>query len=249
MNKNSIKWNIIKLHETDSTNNYARELIRHKKADNGTLVITGFQSNGRGMQGNTWESESGSNLTFTIILYPDWIKAEELFYISKFISLSLFDFLKTYTKDVTIKWPNDIYVGNKKIAGILIENEIIRNRINHSMIGVGLNVNQKKFSKEIKNPVSLTTLTGKTYNLDETLNLLLICIELRYHELKSKHFAKIAADYLDQLYRFDRLSNYETEHGHIKGRIIDIGQSGELVLCTEDGKIVSYMFKEIKFVE
>jgi BirA family biotin operon repressor/biotin-[acetyl-CoA-carboxylase] ligase len=249
MNNNIINWNIVKLDQIDSTNNYAKELIRHKKAGNGTLVITGFQSDGRGMHGNTWESEPGSNLTFSIILYPDWIKAERLFYISKFISLSVFDFLKTILTDVTIKWPNDIYAGDKKIAGILIENEIIRDSINYSVIGIGLNVNQDHFTKKTSNPVSMKILTGKLFNLDELLNGLLTCLEKRYEELKSENYAKIATDYLNHLYRFDKLYDYKTEQGIIKARIIAVGRSGELVLCTDDSKIVSYMFKEIRFVD
>src|SRR5680860_150521 len=156
--------NIIVLKDVESTNNYANQLIL-SNAEEGTVVLAQFQKKGRGQQGNQWESQSGKNLLASIILYPKFLKAGNQFLISKMVSLGLVEYLRHEVRDVSIKWPNDIYIGNKKIAGILIENAIKGRNLFSTVIGVGLNLNQKNFLSDAPNPVSLYQLTGKEYNI------------------------------------------------------------------------------------
>jgi BirA family transcriptional regulator, biotin operon repressor / biotin---[acetyl-CoA-carboxylase] ligase len=131
--------NFIFLNEVESTNNYANQLVLSKAAEHGTVVLAQYQKKGRGQQGNFWESEFGKNMLASFIIFPQFLIAAKQFYISKIVSLALVDFLKTETNEVSVKWPNDIYIQNKKIAGILIENSVKGVNVSSSIIGIGLN--------------------------------------------------------------------------------------------------------------
>ena len=129
--------NLILLNEVESTNNYANQLVLSKAAEHGTVVLAQYQKKGRGQQGNFWESEFGKNMLASFIVFPQFLSAAKQFYFSKIVSLALVDFLKTETNEVSVKWPNDIYVRNKKIAGILIENSIKGSNLSSAVIGIG----------------------------------------------------------------------------------------------------------------
>ena len=131
------------------------QLIKNTEVAEGTVVLAKEQTSGRGQVNNTWESSYGDNLLMSIVLYPEFLHAGNQFLLSKFVSLAIVDFLSYYLENVTIKWPNDIYVGNKKIAGVLIENSLRGAFISSSVVGIGLNVNQTEFSSSIPNPTSL----------------------------------------------------------------------------------------------
>ncbi|MBK6281348.1 MAG: biotin--[acetyl-CoA-carboxylase] ligase [Draconibacterium sp.] len=158
--------NTIFLTEVESTNNYANQLVLSKAAEHGTVVLAQYQKKGKGQQGNSWESEPGKNLLASIILFPDFLSAAKQFYLSKIASLSIVDFLKTETSGITIKWPNDIYIDNKKVAGILIENAIKGHNLSSSIIGIGLNLNQELFVTDAPNPVSLKQVSTKDYEIE-----------------------------------------------------------------------------------
>ncbi|NOR75354.1 MAG: biotin--[acetyl-CoA-carboxylase] ligase [Draconibacterium sp.] len=246
MNKLSKK--IIVLNEVDSTNNYANQLVLSKAADEGTVIMTQFQKKGKGQLGNSWESESGKNILATLILYPRFLNAGKQFLISKIVSLSLVEFLKNETDDVSIKWPNDIYVGNKKIAGILIENSIKGNTLFSSLLGIGLNLNQIKFLSDAPNPISLKQLTGKEYVVETVVSEISESILKWYKRIKTGGFSKIDSEYFYHLFRNGEWTKYSKDGNVFEARIIGIGKFGQLQLEVKDGSINEFMFKEIEFV-
>jgi BirA family biotin operon repressor/biotin-[acetyl-CoA-carboxylase] ligase len=142
-----------------STNSHAAHLLKNNDLPEGTIIYTNYQSAGQGQIGKRWESEDDKNLLISIVLFPSMINPDDQFYISMIVSLGICDFLRRYIPVCSIKWPNDIYVNNDKIAGILIENSILGNQIENTIAGIGLNVNQDKFYSDAPNPVSLSSLS------------------------------------------------------------------------------------------
>jgi len=238
--------NIIHLTETESTNQYLSTLQRKERPEEGTIVVTDFQTAGKGQTGNSWESETGKNLTFSIILYPDVIEAHEQFIISQLISLAIIDTLKPIINDVSIKWPNDIYVGDKKIAGILIENVLSGKHIESCIIGIGLNVNQEIFSSTAPNPVSLKQLTNKHFDLSILLEDIRNNIFTRYLQILNEDSATIFSEYFKNLYRKEGYHTYKTEKDTFEAKINAVLCSGQLVLETKEGKVLNFSFKEVQ---
>src|ERR1035437_3889646 len=197
---------IFKIDQVDSTNSHASTLL--SGIPEGSIVWALDQPQGRGQGTKRWESEPGKNLTFSIILHPTWLLPEDQFYLSKVISLAVSDFIALFTDNVSIKWPNDIYVGNGKIAGILIENSIEGQSIVQSIAGIGVNINQQTFSTYVPNPLSLNQLTGNEFDLGEMLDILSDLIAYRYLLLKKKEFKTIDENYHHALYRLNQMANY-----------------------------------------
>ena len=240
--------NFIFLNEVDSTNNYANQRVLTKAADEGTVVLAQFQKAGKGQKGNTWESEPGKNLLASFILRPVFLKAADQFYISKIISLSIAELLQSKTKDITIKWPNDIYAGNRKIAGILIENSVLVPNIETAIAGIGLNLNQEIFVSDAPNPVSLKQLTGKDYEIQQFADDLFLAIEKWYRKLQSGKLSEIDTVYHESLFRMKEWANYSADGKTFEARITGTGQFGQLQLEHPDGKITEHFFKEVEFV-
>jgi len=238
---------IIRIQELGSTNNYAAAQLLTKSLPEGVVFLADSQVDGRGQGDNKWESEPNKNLTFSILLYPNFLKIDRQFLISKTISLGIADYLKEQTSLVSIKWPNDIYIGKRKVAGILIENSIRNNIFSSCIVGIGLNINQIKFTGDAPNPVSLSLITGKIYNLDETLVELCLKINARYLQLRSLKSSQIDDDYAQMLYQLDDWSIYKDENDEFEGRIIGVDQSARLMIETRSGKINKYNFKEVVF--
>ena len=238
---------IYRIAQTESTNNYAATQLLTNSLPDGAVIITDSQIDGRGQGLAKWESEPGENLTFSIVLYPNFMEVGNQFELSKVISLGVFDFLSAFTTDVSIKWPNDIYIGNGKVAGILIENSIRVNKISSSIIGIGLNINQQFFRGDAPNPVSLGQITQETYDLDELLAQLCEKIDFRYRQLAENQILKIDTDYAAILYRRDLWAHYSDENGDFEGRILGVDQIGRLQIETRLGKINRYQFKEVTF--
>lgn len=192
---------IIKIKETDSTNHWLKEQSEKQVLDEGTTVAAEFQTAGKGQRGNCWESEAGKNIICSMILYPQFLPVRLQFVLSEAIALGLKDALEQYFRPVEIKWPNDIYYGDKKIAGILIENEVTGQVIEKSIIGVGLNVNQEQFSSVAPNAVSMKQILGKETDLDALSEEMVNAVLSRYDILKAGNFALIVSDYHGSLYR------------------------------------------------
>ncbi len=226
--------NLVELESTDSTNNYALKLLREKQPFEGTAVRTFRQTVGRGQRQKQWESEDLSNLTFSVIYYPVFLSVTRQFQLSKAVALGVADFVKSIVKSekVKIKWPNDIYVGDKKVAGILIENSVSQNKISSSVIGIGLNVNQTSFSAEIPNPVSLKTITGKELDLEKCFMELCVSLEVRYMQLKGGKEKLIDDDYHSALYRLNEKREFIIENKNAISEIVGVNDEGKLKLKT-----------------
>jgi len=240
---------IIKINSIDSTNNYAQELIKSKNTDaNGTVIIADYQSAGRGQVENKWESENGKNLLISIVLYPQNLEAINQFILSKFVCLSIINYLKNKNITAQIKWPNDIYVNNKKIAGILIENSIQGNLIKHSIIGIGLNINQINFSETLKNPISLANILNIQSNLSLELDFLLKEFNILNEKLQILDFKYFDKMFLNNLYKLNIISNFKNETEIFEAKIIGITNFGQLLLERKNKSREIYNFKEIEFL-
>lgn len=233
---------------TGSTNSYASWLLKSRHVSEGTIIHTNFQSAGRGQKENRWESEDGKNLLLSVILFPVMVRPEDQFILSNFISLGICDFLKTLVPDCKIKWPNDICIGNDKIAGILIENSIISNSIIHSIAGIGLNINQEEFPEELPNPVSVKILTGKEYDLGFCLEKLAGFLDLRYKKVISGSWDELRNEYNSSLYHLNQWSRFKSENGIFQGRILLVTDAGCIRIEERNGFIREFRFKEVEFI-
>ncbi|MCU0473099.1 MAG: biotin--[acetyl-CoA-carboxylase] ligase [Bacteroidales bacterium] len=231
-----------------STNTQASRLLKEKVQQEGTVVYTDFQTAGRGQTGNKWESGKGKNLLFSIMLYPDTILPEDQFMISMSVSLGICDFLDSHLEGATIKWPNDNYVKNDKIAGILIENSIMGDKIESCVTGIGLNINQVTFPTEIPNAVSLKKVTGKEYTPDQCLNEVLSRLDFRYRQLLYDDRAMIRSEYVSRLYRLNEWHLFRRKGSIFSGRITDVLSSGKLIIEENTGKMSEFGFREIEYV-
>jgi BirA family transcriptional regulator, biotin operon repressor / biotin---[acetyl-CoA-carboxylase] ligase len=231
-----------------STNTHATDLLKKIDLPEGTIVYTNYQLAGRGHTRNKWESEDSKNLLISIILLPSFIKPEDQFHISMVISLGICDFLMRYIPDCSIKWPNDIYVNNDKIAGILIESSLTGNRIEFTIAGIGLNINQEKFQSSAPNPVSLNQLTGESYDLPSSLEKLSGDLDKRYKQLIGGNYGEIKRDYVSKLYRLNEWHEFRDKNGKFMGRVLTIGDYGRLIIGRQNGEISEYSFKETEFI-
>lgn len=239
----------IHLNETNSTNSYLRELImREKEQPEGTVVITDYQTAGRGQKGNSWESERGKNLTFSILLHPNHIPPGKQFILSQLISIAIVGVLKKYDRHFTIKWPNDIYWKEKKIAGMLIEVDLTGSSLSNAIIGIGININQRHFKSDAPNPVSLTQITGKEHNLSELLEKILDSIVDAYNKYSPDNEEEIRQKYMALLFRNKGVYPYLYGEEIFNASIEGIEPNGQLILKKENGSIHTFAFKEISFV-
>ncbi len=236
------------LNAVESTNNYANQLVLSKAAEHGTVVLAQYQKKGKGQQGKSWESEPGKNLLASFIFFPQFLPAANQFYLSKMVSLALVEFLKTETDEVSIKWPNDIYIQNKKIAGILIENSVKGRNLSSAVIGVGLNLNQEEFVSDAPNPVSLKQITGKDYNVNMVAEVISDYICIWYEKIRVGGFNEIDSTYFNQLFRANEWALFAKHGESFEAKIIEIGECGQLILEERNGTISKYMFKEVEFV-
>ncbi|MHC1778994.1 MAG: biotin--[acetyl-CoA-carboxylase] ligase [Bacteroidales bacterium] len=242
----------IKWYDTiDSTNSEA--IRQFEQCDDFTVYAAKYQTGGRGQKGTKWESETGKNLTFSLIIKPSNLKARTQFVISQIVTVGLKNYLNSAGIDAKIKWPNDIYVGDRKICGILIESFLSGDRLSGSVIGIGLNVNQRAFLSDAPNPVSMSIITGKEYNLEDELQELTNHINNLYNNYIINSIDgdnTLEKEYLNSLYRRDAWFNYEdVATGEVFcARIKGIDRSACLILERENGMRKSYSFKEVKYI-
>lgn len=240
---------MISLDETASTNAALKLLQQKEPLLEGSWLKANFQTNGRGQMGNTWFSGKGYNLLFSFLLYPRFVIVKEQFVISRIVSLALKKVLDQYLDNITIKWPNDIYWKDKKIAGMLIENSLMGQQIEYTIVGVGLNVNQDNFPSDLPNPVSMSQITKSDYNKDELLTFFFREFFLLYRSLQNNGKQNIEQEYVQYLYRSDSYHWYEDKSGRFKGKIINVLPSGHLVVTTHQyNEERTYAFKEVAFI-
>ena len=232
-----MEYKIIHIEETDSTNRWL------KAHGEGTMVVVAdYQTAGKGCGTNSWESERGKNLTFSMLIHPTDIPASQQFRITEVVSVALCEVLEQYIGDVSIKWPNDIYMGDKKICGVLIENRLQGNVIVDSIIGIGLNVNQTEFVSDAPNPVSLRQLLGREIDREALLHDFLETLET----VSSSETTYSA--YRNKLFRMGKQAVFSDETGRFEGTIQDVETDGRLLIKDLSGQARRYAFKEVQFV-
>ncbi|WP_395627651.1 biotin--[acetyl-CoA-carboxylase] ligase [Daejeonella sp.] len=241
--------NLITLKDVDSTNTFLKDAVsKSTPLMDGTVIMADRQFAGRGQSANSWQSEAGKNLTFSILLNPSFLPVESQFDLNKAISIALNDVLRNHVgPGVYIKWPNDIYINTKKVGGILIENIIQGTKIKYAIIGIGLNVNQVNFADNLKNVTSLKQVLHQDYHLMGLLGEICSAIEARYLQLKSGSLKKINEEYLNRLYLKGEIASFKFNGRIEKGKIIGITEIGQLILETE-GQIKYFNNKEIEFI-
>ena len=212
-------------------------LAKGEWPENEWFLYAGYQTAGRGQTGNGWESEEGKNLLCSILLPPN----KNLYFLNIAVGVAL---LQVIGEDFTIKWPNDIYWQNKKVAGILVENAIIGNEIRYSIAGIGLNVNQTTFVSDAPNPISLKQIRGQEYDIERLMNQLLEQVQ----NVLSEPEETIWSYYKAHLYRREGFWPYEDKNGIFEAAIQDVLPTGEIVLRDTNGQIRQYEFKQIKYI-
>lgn len=238
---------IIRLPAVNSTNEYLSNRLKEKKLDEGTIIYSLFQTAGKGQASNIWESKENENILLSLIIYPDFIGVANQFALSKAVSLGIAKYCQQYVKDIKIKWPNDIYYENKKLAGILIENSIKGNRIEKCIVGIGLNLNQDSFSENIPNPTSLNLITNKKYKIEKEVIKLRQEIKFYYNQLK-ENINGLDEHYINKMYKFNHWASYRINGETLKAKIIGISDFGHLQLLFENKEKKEFDLKEIEFV-
>lgn len=230
----------------ESTNQEAHQLLIKNKATEGCTVVTTEQTKGRGQRGNTWESEPGKNITLSVILSPVFLPVRKQFYLNMAVSLAVLDLLRAYgAADARVKWPNDLYIADKKLGGILIENTINSLTLQHSIIGIGLNVNQLHF--QLHTATSLAIATGSGVELEPLTARLLELLEKRYLELRNDKLAKLKYEYLQALYRYQEPHNFIVNGKQVSGSIVGVDEDGKLAVEI-DRELCLFDFKQITYI-
>ena len=241
---------ILRFDELKSTNVYLYDKISEKHDISDTVVVASHQTEGRGMDKNRWESEAGKNLLFSIALNVNFLEASNQFKISQAVSIAIVETLSQFidNQKLSIKWPNDIYFGDKKLAGMLIQNTIEGRMMGVSIIGIGLNVNQLEFSKDIPNPISLKMITGEDFDLDNLLNLLIINIKDTVKSLNSEeNQQEINEKYIAKSYRFGIWADYFYKNEIKSLKINGFDKYGRLLLQDKEGAAIVCDVKELQF--
>ena len=230
---------------TASTNDDARD----EKYREGDVVWADFQTAGRGQRGHEWHSRKGENLTFSVVLEPIFVPSAEQFSVSEVVALSLVDMLAEYGIEAKIKWTNDIYVGDKKLVGILIEHSLAPTTLRRTIVGVGINVNQTEFDASLPNPVSMAQLLGGEIDAERVLQCFLTHLQQNYEELRSGGRKDLHDRYNALLYRKNEYYTYALPDGEkFSAKIVGTAPSGALRLEDANGETKDYLFKEVEFI-
>lgn len=234
--------------ELPSTNDWASDWIAKSKPPEGSVVRADSQTAGRGQFGSRWESEAGSNLLLSIILYPKQLPADRQFYLSMCAALALHDLVSD--SHCRIKWPNDLYIDNRKVAGILIQCSWSGNQLQFAVIGIGMNVNQLNFAPHLPHAGSLALCLGRSFSVDELEHLLFRRLEKRYTQLQNGCFDEIKSDYeaallrIRERARFQRTSDDSVFEGSIRG----VTESGLLEVEAEGAGVECFDLKQIRLL-
>ena len=242
-----MKLKTIKLEQTDSTNRWLREHRDEADADL-TVVTAAYQTAGRGQGTNTWESEPGKNLLFSMLVRPHDVPVQQQYLLSMTHALALYDTLSSYAEGFSIKWPNDIYWHDRKICGTLIELGIHSNGIATCIFGTGIDVNQRVFHSDAPNPVSLWQIVGHEVDLERVLEQVTHNMQEGMRMLSERRFEEISSRYHRCLYRREGYHRYRDSKGEFSARLMRVADDGRLWLCDSAGCERSYMFKEVAFV-
>ena len=228
-----------------STNDEATQTIYHE----GDVIWAEKQSAGRGQRGHSWESREGENLTFSVIFEPTFLAPQDQFMLLRVIALSMVDAMHRFGIEARIKWTNDIYVGDKKLIGILMEHKLQASTLSRAIAGIGINVNQREFSPSLPNPTSMALLKKMEFNREEVLEIIIESLMARYEMLRQNDRETLCEDYNSLLYRRDEWHSYALPDGkHFEGKILGVEEQGALRIEREDGSESQFLFKEVEFV-
>jgi len=241
---------LIELQTVVSTNLYAEQLLKTQKVPEWTIIFAHDQTSGKGQGENYWESEPRKNATFSLVLYPKFLSPDQQFLLNMVMALGILDFLYRVKVEqkLSIKWPNDIYAGNRKIGGILIQNTVCGTVYESCIAGIGININQETFNPSLPNPVSLKQITGKDYPVEDAVDLIVECIDIRYQKLQEGLFDLPDREYRDQLFGINEWRDYFIDKKKIKGKIRGVNESGMLIMEMKNGSIRHFNHGEIVFV-
>jgi len=240
---------IIEFDSLDSTNVFASKLLAENILPEGTTIVAKFQSLGKGYSGNSWQSEAGKNLLLSVILYPTFLSLRHQFFLNQISSLAVANTVESFLVNaaVKIKWPNDVFADDRKIAGILIENSVQSESFRHSIIGIGVNVNQENLKATLLHATSFIMISGKEFSLEEVMHELFSQLEKRYLQLKQQRIDLIERDYMKKLYRIEELSWFSSDEKKFRGKIVGITAEGKLIIETS-GKHEVFSLKEVEMI-
>ncbi len=240
--------NRLHFNEIDSTNNYALQWVKNKRPPEGSLVTADFQTDGRGQRGNTWVSNRQENFMGSFVFYPVFLSVQGQFWLNKALSVGVVDCIKSLlpNKKVHIKWPNDILVEGKKMAGILIENQLQGNQLSSTIFGLGINRNQKEFG-DLGHATSLALHTSEEVQMDKLIESLSSALEKRYLQVKAGNYTLIQTSYLDALYGKGEELKMELNNIPSFAQVIDVNEYGQIVLL-EQGSLKVYSHGEAKIL-
>ncbi|MDO4692760.1 MAG: biotin--[acetyl-CoA-carboxylase] ligase [Porphyromonadaceae bacterium] len=241
------------LDEASSTNSYLMEMLQQdRNLPQLFAVVARNQTQGRGQRGNSWYTSAGKNLTFSFLIRNGYIAPHDQYAVSELVAYGLLKTIARYLDEdqahkLKIKWPNDIYYEDKKIAGILIEHSITGEQIDYSVAGIGLNLNEEDFPEDIPNPISLKQITGETYDPDEVLRRLMKRYGFMIEEFLLGNYSEVHREYMRRLYRRQGLYPFTDAQGSFLASIKDVLPTGQIILQREDGTESTYAFKEVQF--
>ena len=245
----NLSINRIDIDEVDSTNNYIKNLKSSVFSNPGfTYAVTQNQTAGRGMRGNSWKTQPGKNVIFSLLCHPDFLMANRQFLMSEIIALSICHACAEYVDDVSVKWPNDIYCGDEKVCGILIECDLNGKYVSNCILGCGVNVNQAEFESDIPHPTSLMLKSGKVIDREEVLASIIKHFCKYYIMAENGDWDAIDKEYFSSLYRGVGFHRFEDESGVFNATIERVEPSGHMLLRDEASLLRRYEFKEVKFV-
>ena len=228
-----------------STNDVARDA----RFAHGDIVCAEYQTAGRGQRGHVWQAAAGENLMLTAVLCPTFLPVREQFMLSETVALALVNTFDAFGIETRIKWTNDIYAGDRKITGVLIEQNVTGSTIVRSLVGVGINVNQQRFDPSLPNPVSMAQLLGRQLERDAVLGEFSKSLMLRYDRLEHGDRTALAEEYRSRLYRLGEMHPYRLADGTVVEAAIEgVRPSGALILRHADGQMGEYMFGEVEFI-
>ena len=244
----------IHLPTIDSTSNEAHRLLASgAELPDLTIIEADDQTAGRGQVGNSWETEAGKNIIFSLVCHPVWVHPAQQYVLSESIALAVVKALARQMSDemaqyLSVKWPNDIYFRDRKISGTLIECDLLGKSVSNCIVGTGVNINQQVFRSDAPNPVSLINILGRETDRTLVLRDIITLFSEYYERIRQGEQPAIHAEYKSRLYRNDgHLYPYSDAQGPFLARITDVEPSGRLLLETADGECRRYEFKEVRF--
>lgn len=243
--KQPVGFNIIHLDSVSSTNTIARELLQKEEAGEGLVIVAEHQTEGRGQQSSVWESHAGKNLLCSFVFMPSFMAVQQQVYFNMAMCLAVSDTLNNYTRGIKVKWPNDVYIHDKKVAGLLIENSLSGDQVKYAIVGTGININQAHF--EETKATSLRINTGLEHAREEVLQELINNMGRRYAQLQLKQFEKIKADYHNQLMGWQQLRTFRVNDEVFDAVVNGVDEDGRLVLQRMN-RVEKFMVKQISML-